>query len=128
MLPRRALGGSQGRFTLPEALAGAWVSFDGSTATPTINGSLGVASITDVGAGNYVINWTHPFFVSGAATRYACFLLPKHAGVGAAGDLRVGFLNGNALSATGANVQVTSMTPGAADPTQLTVLAVGMRR
>lgn len=36
----------------------AWVSFDGTTATPTIRGSGNVTSITDGGVGIYGVNFT----------------------------------------------------------------------
>ena len=42
----------------PMYVARAWVSFNGSTATITINGSANVSSITDNGIGNYVVNFT----------------------------------------------------------------------
>ena len=38
----------------------AWVNFDGSTATPTIGAGGNVSSITDVGVGQYRVNFTTP--------------------------------------------------------------------
>ena len=44
--------------TAPVYACRAWVSFNGSTTTITINGSANVSSITDNGVGNYVVNFT----------------------------------------------------------------------
>ena len=43
---------------LPQGAAVAWVNFDASTGTPTINDGLNVASLTDSGVGSYVVNLT----------------------------------------------------------------------
>jgi hypothetical protein len=44
--------------TAPKFFSRAWINFDGSSATPTIRGSVNVSSITDYGVGNYGINYT----------------------------------------------------------------------
>lgn len=44
--------------TAPSYAIRAWVNFDASSGTPTINGSGNVSSITDNGVGDYTINFT----------------------------------------------------------------------
>ena len=41
----------------PRGIAAAWVNFSGA-ATPTIRDSENVGSITDIGTGNYAVNFT----------------------------------------------------------------------
>lgn len=43
--------------TVCKGVAKVWVSFDGSTTTPTIKASHNVSSITDNGTGDYTINF-----------------------------------------------------------------------
>jgi hypothetical protein len=47
------------RFNSAQGIAKAWVSFDGTTTSPTISGHYNVTSITDVGTGKYVITFAH---------------------------------------------------------------------
>jgi hypothetical protein len=47
------------RFNSAQGVAKAWVSFDGTTTSPTISGHYNVTSITDVGTGKYVITFAH---------------------------------------------------------------------
>ena len=48
--------------------AKAWVNFDGTTASPTIQNSANVSSITDNSSGNYAVNLTNNMTADYSAT------------------------------------------------------------
>jgi hypothetical protein len=91
----------------PTQMIKAWVSFDASSGTPTIDSSFNVASITDHGTGEFTVVFTTAF----ADTKYAVVALagnndaatqeyvqPWTVGGKAAGSYRFRVWNGVALS------------------------------
>jgi hypothetical protein len=101
---------SPGRVHYHPGVAKAWVSFDGTATSVTSAAAFGVSSITDIGAGTYLINWTTPFStdfyaISGNST------LPKI-------ELR-------SVSAAGALVITSDHSATVADAVHVSVIAFG---
>lgn len=99
-----------------KAIPKAWVSFVG-TGTVTIRDSFNVSSITDVGTGEYLVNWQRPFGYAAGATGYAVFVSCRINGTARSmAYLDAAATIGNVYSVNAIRVKTFNNTPALADP------------